>query len=97
MSYNIGSFEITYLKEKVRRLDAFKESERYLGDTENPSDESFEMLVENIRTSIEKNDYSNISNFDFCELRMGSHVIMEKFTNKWVMERRARIIKNMDE
>ena len=94
---NIGSFEITYLKEKVRRLDAFKESDLYLGDTTNPSNESLELFVEKIRTAIKINDYSEISNDNFFELRIGSHIIMERFTNKWVMQRRAKIIKNMDE
>jgi len=94
---NIGSFEITYLKEKVRRLDAFKESDMYMGNTQNPSDESVEMFVETIRKAIESNDYSNISNDNFFELRIGQHVIMERFTNRWVMERRAKIINSMDE
>lgn len=94
---NIGSFEITYLKEKVRRLDTFKESDMYIGNTSNPSDESLELFVEKIRKAIEINDYSEISNDNFFELRMGSHVIMERFTNKWVMERRAKIIKNMED
>jgi hypothetical protein len=94
---NVGSFEITYLKEKVRRLDAFKESDMYIGNTKNPSDESVELFVEKIRKAIETNDYSEITNDNFFELRMGSHVIMERFTNKWVMERRAKIIKNMED
>ena len=54
------------------------------------------MVVENIRKSIATKDFSIINNFDFCELRIGSTVIMEKFTNKWVMERRTKIIRNMD-
>jgi hypothetical protein len=94
---NIGSFEITYLKEKVRRLDDFKKTDMYLGDTRNPSDESLELIVENIREAIKTNDYSKVNNDNFFELRIGQHIIMERFTNKWVMERRAKIIKNMDE
>lgn len=92
---DIGSFEITYLKEKVRRLDAFKESDLYLGNTANPSNESLELFVEKIRNAISTNDYSEITNDNFFELRIGSHIIMERFTNRWVMERRAKIIKNM--
>jgi hypothetical protein len=97
MNFNIGKFEITYLKEKVRRLDEFKKSDKYITYSPNVlSNDSIDLLVLNIKKAIESNNYSEINAFDFVELRIGSHIIMEKFSNVWVMERRSKIIKNLD-
>ncbi len=91
---NIGRFKIIYLKEKLRRLEEFRDSEEYssfrtVGD-------GVDLIIGNIKSALEVNDYSKIRFDNFFELKFTvgniDTVIIESFSNKWVMKRRKVLV-----
>lgn len=89
---DIGKFKIIYLKEKLRRLKNFNISKEY--SKFKTEGDGIDCLIYLIEDSINTNDFTEINNDNFYELScpLTNILIIESFSNKWVMKRRKGLI-----
>jgi len=88
----INNSKKNYLRTKLIALDEFKQSSKYIGGLSKSTDNSLDLIVLNIKSGVEKEDFDNIVESDFYELRYESTVIMKGYSLQWVTERRKNLI-----